>query len=60
MKIKDLRLAAEMRQGEFAKYFGIPLRTLQDWEADKRTPPPYLVELMIYKLTNEDKIKPRP
>lgn len=51
--IKYIRLAAGMKQGEFAKYFDIPLRTLQNWEAGVRQPPEYLVSLMRYKLEKE-------
>lgn len=51
--IKYLRLAAGMKQGEFAKYFGIPLRTLQNWESGVRRPPEYLISLIEYKLMKE-------
>lgn len=56
MTIKELRLATGMTQTAFAKYFEIPVRTVQDWEQNKRTPPEYLVKLMIYKLEKEGKI----
>ena len=51
--IKALRLLTRMKQGEFARYFNIPLRTLQNWEAAERQPPEYLVSLMRYKLEKE-------
>lgn len=57
MTIKELRKAAGMTQKAFAEYFGIPRRTVEDWEADKRTPPPYLLDLMMYKLKNEKIIR---
>lgn len=53
MTIKELRLATGMTQTAFAKYFEIPLRTVQDWEAEKRQPLEYLVKLMQYKLEKE-------
>ena len=53
MNIKELRLATGMTQTAFAKYFEIPLRTVQDWEAGKRKPLDYLVNLMHYKLEKE-------
>ncbi|MBQ2745075.1 MAG: hypothetical protein IJF37_05630 [Lachnospiraceae bacterium] len=31
-----------------AKHFGIPLRTMEAWEADSRTPP-YIPRLMSYQ-----------
>ena len=57
MNIKDLRLTTDMNQTNFAKYFEIPLRTVQDWEGDRRTPPEYLVKLIQYKLEKENLIK---
>ena len=53
MNIKELRTAAKMTQKAFAEYFNIPKRTIEDWEAERRTPPQYLVELIEYKLKNE-------
>lgn len=44
--IKELRKETEMSQQQFARYFGLPLRTLQGWEQGRRKPPDYLVELL--------------
>ena len=38
-----------LNQKAFAEHFGIPLRTVQDWEASRRTPPPYIPRLMRYQ-----------
>lgn len=57
MTIKELRQQTRLTQTAFAKYFEIPLRTVQDWEAGKRKPPEYLVKLMQYKLEKEQVIK---
>ena len=46
MKIKELRKKTKMSQSEFSSYFGISIRTLQQWEQGRRTPPPYLIGLM--------------
>ena len=48
-----LRKEANMNRKEFAEYFGIPYRTLQDWELYKRKMPEYLLRLMEYKLKME-------
>lgn len=56
MTIKELRQQTGLSQSAFARYFEIPVRTVQDWEQGKRTPPEYLVKLMIYKLGNEKNI----
>lgn len=53
MKIKELRKATGMTQKAFSDYFGIPKRTIEDWEGDRRKPAEYLIELIEYKLKNE-------
>ena len=54
MTIKELRLSARMTQREFAGYFNIPLRTIENWETGKRNPPEYVVELIRYKIEKEE------
>lgn len=54
MTIKELRLSTRMTQREFAGYFNIPLRTIENWETGKRNPPEYVVELIRYKIEKED------
>ena len=53
MTIKDLRTATGMTQQQFADFFKIPKRTIEDWEGERRTPPAYVVALIEYKLVNE-------
>lgn len=53
MNIKDLRLKTMMTQKEFAEYFNIPKRTIENWEGGRRKPPAYVVELIKYKIDNE-------
>ena len=55
-RILDLRTASGMSRKDFAVYFGLPYRTLQAWEIGDREAPEYLVDLMEYKLRNENKI----
>ena len=52
-EIKKMRKEAGMTQKAFSEFFGIPVRTLQDWEAGVRTPPDYVVRLLPYKLKAE-------
>ena len=52
---KELRQASGMTQKAFAEYFGIPKRTIEDWERGERKCAPYLIDLMKYKLDNEKK-----
>lgn len=53
MKIKELRHLTGMSQREFADYFGISVRTIQEWEQERRTPPSYLVGLLKRILDKE-------
>jgi len=46
MTIKQLRDLLGVSRAEFSRRYGIPTRTLDDWEKGKRTPPPYVVELL--------------
>lgn len=43
----------ELNRREFAEYFEIPLRTVEDWEAGKRKMPQYLLRLILYKVKIE-------
>lgn len=53
MTINDLRNLTNMTQKEFGKYLNIPIRTIQNWESEHRTPPEYVVELIEYKIKKE-------
>lgn len=46
MKIKELRKLTGMSQRQFAEYFGISIRTIQEWEQERKSPPSYLVGLL--------------
>lgn len=56
MNIKELRTAAGMTQKAFSEYFGIPKRTVEDWEGERRKCPDYLLDLMEFKLRTVGKI----
>lgn len=53
MTITELRTAANMSQKVFAEYFGIPKRSVENWDSGVSKPPEYLVKLIEYKLRNE-------
>ena len=57
MTFKELRERSGMTRGQFAEYFEIPYRTVQNWELGLRVCPDYLLKLMKYKLDQEGKIK---
>ena len=46
MSIAELRQETSLSQRQFAELFGIPVRTLQQWEQGKSSPAPYVVSMM--------------
>lgn len=57
MTIKELRQASGMTQKAFSEYFGIPKRSIENWEGGKRECPHYLLDLMLIKLHRDGLIK---
>lgn len=53
--VREVRANTRMNQKEFANYFGIPIRTLQEWEQGRRNPPSYVVNLLrrVWELEKE-------
>lgn len=51
--IRELRESVNMNRKEFSEHTGIPVRTLEDWEAGRRTPPEYIPRLIAYQLKYE-------
>ena len=52
--IKELRESTGMSRKEFSEHMGIPVRTLEDWEAGRRTPPDYVPRLLAYQIKIEE------
>ena len=46
--LKKIRNDLKMNRTEFSQYIGIPLRTLEEWEAGRRQMPDYVLRLMAY------------
>ena len=53
-KIRELRESTGMSRKDFSEHTGIPVRTLEDWEAGRRTPPEYIPRLIAYQLKYEE------
>ena len=53
MTIKKMREFTGLSQVKFAEMFNIPRRTIESWESGERVPPPYVVELIAYRLRTE-------
>ena len=56
-EVKELREKMGMNRRESSDYYGIPYRTVQDWEAEKRELPEYLLRLMKYRAEVEYMVK---
>ena len=53
-RIIGLRESVGMSRKEFSEHTGIPVRTSEDWEAARRTPPEYIPRLIAYQLKYEE------
>ena len=56
-KITELRESVGENRKEFSVHTNIPVRTLEDWEAGRRTPPEYIPQLIEYQLEYEKLVK---
>ena len=52
-----LKEGTDFNWRQFAEYFGVPYRTLQDWYLGNRRMPDYLLRLMYYKLKMEKMVR---
>lgn len=53
MGMKEIRKKTGWSQSKFAEHFGIPVRTLQQWEQGKSVPPSYVTRMIAYILAFE-------
>ena len=51
-----IRKILGISRAEFSRRYGIPTRTLEEWDAGRRTPPEYVVSL-LERCVREDKLK---
>lgn len=45
-RIRAIRRQTGLSQARFAARYGIPKRTIEDWEAGQRVPPSYVLALL--------------
>lgn len=60
MKIRELRLKTGLTQTEFGELFGIPMRTIQEWELENRKPPEYVINMIEELLYRREIIERHP
>lgn len=57
MTIREMREKTGLSQSKFATLLHIPVRTVQTWEINQRTPPIYVNELIEKVLKYEGYLK---
>ncbi len=53
IQLRKIREVAGMNRREFSEYMGIPLRTMEEWEAGRRKMPDYVLRLISYQVKME-------
>lgn len=55
--IRELCQQHGLTQRALAERFGIPIRTVEDWYAGRRNPPPYVVNMVAILLQQNHDIR---
>lgn len=50
--MKELRKQYNLTQKKLSEITGIPYRTIQNWEGGQRKCPPYILDLVAFKLSH--------
>lgn len=53
MTMQEIRALTGLNKKDFSEQYGIPYRTLQNWELGIAKAPDYLIDLIEYKVRNE-------
>lgn len=56
-RLKKIRNNLGMNRTEFSHYMGIPLRTIEEWEAGRRKMPDYVLRLIAYYAKMQSMLK---
>lgn len=51
--LREIRTGAGWSRPKMVERIGVPLRTIEDWEAGKSTPPEYVQRLVLDRLMLE-------
>ena len=57
MNVKEMRELLGLSQEAFAKKYGIPKRSIENWESGKRKPAEYLINLLERAVLEDAKQK---
>lgn len=53
MSFPELLAAYNVKMSDLTKRYNIPYRTLQEWNAGRREPPDYVLELLKFRLEHD-------
>ena len=54
MTISEMRERLKVSRAEFSRRYNIPIRTLESWESEVRTPPEYVLQLLEESVRRTD------
>lgn len=54
MTISEMREHLKISRAEFSRRYNIPIRTLESWESEVRTPPEYVLQLLEESVRRTD------
>ena len=52
-RVKKIRAKTGLSQVKFSETYGIPRRTLEDWERGISIPPEYVLDLLEFKISED-------
>lgn len=55
MNTVEIRAILGISRAEYSRRYGIPIRTLEDWDSGKRKPPEWLLTI-LQRIAEEDAI----
>ena len=56
LNIREIRKATGLNRTAFARKYGIPMRTVENWEKEFREPPDYVLSLLERAVREDCKI----
>ena len=57
MNITEMRNYIGVSRAEFSRRYNIPIRTLESWESEVRTPPDYVKQLLERAVLEDCEVK---
>lgn len=54
--IRAIRVETGLSQVAFGAALHIPRRTIEEWEAGNRSCPPYVIDLIAYRVQHDDSL----